>query len=308
MNTEEKNVMTIVTLARIVESTLWYCLPPRSANGFSKQDRDNRFLALTNLTAEHSPFYANCERNADAGKELFEMMKDFTEDVYGPNGRIVYLDMHDKVVVEPSLINELFTTVVKLRAYLEAFISSAIKFLKESGKLSDEFAELISTDIRYYHAFAGKVSCILIANKFGELNQTASIYMESYAKSHNGADPKNDPDFNVRNDPSFRMIENEFHELNTDMVTVLNSYGENDADFRYAREQIYADCEIFTGKKVTTDTKAYFQMFTSYLDKILTTTQTNLNQMFTAISLKMSETEEEPAKTEESAPAAEEAK
>lgn len=291
MNAEEKNVMTIVTLARIVESTLWYCLPPRNPNGFPKEERDNRYRALKALTSEGSPFFVNCERNGDTGKELYEDMQYFIEDVYGDPGRIVTVDLEGKLHVESSLILELFSQICKLRSFLEAFIVSAMKFLKDSGKLEPDFEELVNTDIRYYHCFAGKISCILISEKFVELNKSARVYTENYSKQHNGIDPNQDPEFDIKKDPAFRMAENEFHELNQDMITVLNSYGENDADFRFLRSQIYADCDLFTGKKATTDIDAYFRVFTSYFDKILASTQGNLNVLFSKMSTRMAEPE-----------------
>ena len=111
MTPEERNVMTIVTLARIVESTLWYCLPPRNASGFSKEERDNRYKALKALTSEGSPFYVNCEKNGDAGKELYEDMGYFIDDVYGNPGRIVTEDLDGKIHVESSLVLELFSSI-----------------------------------------------------------------------------------------------------------------------------------------------------------------------------------------------------
>lgn len=299
MNAEEKNVMTIVTLARIVESTLWYCLPPRNPNGFPKEERDNRYRALKALTSEGSPFSVNCERNGDTGKELYEDMQYFIEDVYGDPGRIVTVDLEGKLHVESSLILELFSQICKLRSFLEAFIVSAMKFLKDSGKLESDFEELVNTDIRYYHCFAGKISCILISEKFIELNKSARAYTENYSKQHNGIDPNQDPEFDIKKDPAFRMAENEFHELNQDMITVLNSYGENDADFRFLRSQIYADCDLFTGKKATTDIDAYFRVFTSYFDKILASTQGNLNVLFSKMSTQMAEPEAQAKPAEE---------
>lgn len=300
MNPEERNVMTIVTIARVVESTLWYCLPPRNTNGFSKEERDNRYKALKALTSEGSPFFVNCERNGDTGKEIFEEMNYFIEDVYGNPGRIVYEDLEGKIHVESSLVLELFSQICKIRSFLEAFINSGMKFLKENNKLTPDFEELVNTDIRYYHCFAGKISCILISNKFLELNKAAQTYTESYSKSHNGINPAQDPSFDIHNDPAFRMTENEFHELNQDMITVLNSYGENDGDFRYLRDQIYADCEIFTGKKTTTDIEAYFRVFTSYFDKILAATQGKLNVYFAQMSNQISnDVKNEAPKAEE---------
>lgn len=299
MNPEERNVMTIVTLARIVESTLWYCLPPRNTAGFPKEERDNRYKALKALTGEGSPFYVNCERNGDTGKELYEEMNYFIDDVYGNPGRIVTEDLEGRIHVESSLVLELFSQICKIRAFLEAFIQSAMKFLKESNKLSPDFEELVNTDIKYYHCFAGKISCMMIADKFLELNKSAKSYTESYSKQHNGINPTQDPEFNVRNDPAFRMAENEFHELNQDMITVLNSYGENDADFRYLRDQIYSDCDLFTGKKSTTDIDAYFRVFTSYFDKTLAATQGKLNVLFARMSNQMSESLQADEKKED---------
>ena len=105
----------------------------------------------------------------------------------------------------------LFSTIVNLRAYLEAFEGAALRALKEHNTLEPDFVDLINTDVRYYHAFAGKISCILISDKFIELNKNAQTYAQAYSKSHNGINPQQDPEFNVHNDPSFRMIENEFH-------------------------------------------------------------------------------------------------
>lgn len=294
MNNEEKNVMTVVTIARIVEATLWYCLPPR-AGSFSKDERDARFKALTALTAPGSPFYMNCDNNGETGKELKEEMQYFIEDVYGPNGRIVSLNLDESVRVETSLIIELFSNIVKLRGYLESFLKAALNELEKRGTLEDDFKELIMTDIRYFHAFAGKISCLLLSNKFMEINDMAKTLNDSYIKSHNGSDPRKDPEFSVTNDPSFRMLENEFHQINSDMNAVLNTYGNDgqDDEFKFARESVYGDCEIFTGKKQTTDIKAYFNIFTSYFDKILDSTQGRLNNMFQEFGKKLNEVEPE---------------
>jgi hypothetical protein len=300
MNDEERNVMTILTLARIVESTLSYCVVSKNAV-FTKEERQNRYEALKSLTAEGTPFDANCQTNGDAGKELREMMDYFIDDVYGDPGRIVTLDIQGNVQVEQSLTIELFSNIVKLRAYLEAFLVSGLNFLKANQKLEPEFESLIQTDIRYYHAYAGKISCLLISAKFLELNQNANTYTDSYSKAHNGIDPHQDPEFNVRNDPSFRMLENEFHELNQDMVNVLNTYGNEDEEFKHAREQVYNDCDIFSGKKQTTDINAYFNIFCGYFDRILQATQNPLNGMFMKVGQELSAYESEAQKKAQAA-------
>jgi hypothetical protein len=289
MNNEEKNVMTIVTIARIVESSLWYCLPPRNGS-FSADERGARYKALSALTGEGSPFSLNCDNNGETGKQLKENMQYFIEDVYGPNGRMVTVGIDNVVRVESSLILELFDSIVKLRGYLESFLHAAIAELRKRNALSDQFENLINTDIRYFHAFAGKVSCVLISNKFMEINQMARTLTENYSKTHNGMNPQNDPEFNIENDPSFRMLENEFHQINSNMNAVLNTYGTEDApdeEFRFARQNVYSDCDLFSGKKQTTDINAFFNVFTSYFDKILEKTQNTLNQMFIDVGKEM---------------------
>lgn len=277
---EEKNVLTILTIARIVENTLWYCLPPKSEEGFSVEERKQRGVALKALTAEGSPFAANCNNNGDNGKKLREDLEYFIEDVYSDPGRIVTVDINNKVHVESSLILELFSSIVALRIRLEAFLAAAKEMLKQRDAYSDEFAKLLETDLRYYHCFAGKISCMLIAQKFLDLNKNAQTYAQSYSKQHGGINPNEDPNFNVKNDPSFRMLENEFHELNNDMVLILNNYGEEGSDFAYARAKVYSDCKIFTGEKKTTDPEAFFKMFASYFDRMLALDQPALNRLF----------------------------
>ena len=290
--------MTIVTIARIVEASLWYCLPPRNGS-FDVKERDARFKALTALTSQGSPFSMNCDNNGEAGKDLKETMQYFIEDVYGENGRIVSVGLDNAVKVESSLVLELFDTIVKLRGYLESFLKAALVELKKRNTLESDFEELIHTDIRYFHAFAGKVSCILITNKFMEINDMARTLNENYVKTHNGADPRKDPEFNLENDPSFRMLENEFHQINSDMNAVLNTYGNDgtDEEFKYARESVYSDCDIFTGKKQTTNLNAFFNIFTSYFDKIIDATQGQLNNMFAAFGKKLRDesTQAQPA-------------
>lgn len=296
MNNEEKNVMTILTIARVVESSLWYCLPPRNGS-FDPKEREARFKALTALTSEGSPFSLNCDNNGEVGKALKENMQYFIEDVYGENGRIVSVGLDNVVRVESSLILELFDDIVKLRGYLESFLHAALTELKKRDVLSKEFEEIVKLDIKYFHSFAGKISCILLSNKFLEINQMAKTLNENYSKTHNGANPQGDPEFNVENDPSFRMLENEFHQINSNMNAVLNSYGTDqdpDEEFRFARENVYSDCDIFSGKKQTTDINAYFRLFTSYFDKILEKTQGALNQMFINIGSEMKADQKAP--------------
>lgn len=304
MNNEEKNVMTIVTIARIVESSLWYCLPPQSGS-FSVDERKARYTALTALTTEGSPFATNCDNNGEVGKSLKEDMQYFIEDVYGNPGRIVTVGLDNSVKVEQSLVLELFDTIVKLRGYLESFLKAALNSLRERGTLESDFEELINMDIRYFHSFSGKISCILIVNKFMEINDMAKTLTENYRKTHNGQLPNGDKDFSFENDPSFNMLQNEFHQINSNMNAVLNSYGADgsDPEFKYARDSVYEDAQIFTGKKQTNNIDAYFNLFTSYFDKILDATQSKLNNMFIEFGKKLKDSTEQ---TSESQPKVEE--
>lgn len=279
MNLAERNVTTILTIARIVENSLIYCLPPTRPEGFSKEYREKQGKALKALTTKGSPFAVNCANNGDAGKQLAEDMEYFIEDVYGESGRIVRVDINGHVEVEKSLVLELFSTIVKLRLYLEGFLSSAIRYLKEHNELEELFEKTVQSDIRFYHSLAGKISSILIYNKFLEINENANTYMKAYSKNHGGADPRKDSDFNVDDDPSVRMLKNEFHILNQDMVNVLNTYN-GDEEFKFARQSLYSDCELFTGKKKPTDLKAFQGIFTSYFDKIIRETEKPTNDLF----------------------------
>lgn len=289
MNNEEKNVMTIVTLARVVEATLWYILPPTHGT-FSADERQKRYVALTTLTAPGSPFATNCDSNGETGKNLKEEMQYFIEDVYGNSGRkIVSVGLDNVVKVEPSLVVELFSSIVRLRGYLESFLKAALKVLRERNLLESDFEELVNTDIKYFHSFAGKVSCVLLSSKFLEINKMARSLNENYSKTHGGMNPQNDPNFSVENEPSFRMLESEFHQINNDMNAVLNTYGNDpvDSEFKFARDSVYNDCEIFTGKKQTTDIDAYFNIFNSYFDSIIESNQAKLNKMFADIGKKI---------------------
>lgn len=283
MNIAERNVVTILTIARIVENTLAYCLPTNNPAGFSKEHRERQGKALRALTGKGSPFAVNCANNGDAGKQLAEDMEYFIEDVYGEPGRIVTVDINGHVDVEKSLTIELYSTIVKLRLYLEGFLTSALKYLREHNLLEESFEKTVQSDLRLYHALAGKIGSILIYNKFLEINENANTYMQSYSKSHNGIDPRKDSHFNVDDDPSVRMLKNEFHTLNQDLVNALNTYND-DEDFKFARQSLYSDCEIFTGKKKPTDIKAFQSIFTGYFDKIIRTAEKPTNDLFLALT------------------------
>ncbi len=285
MNLAERNVATILTLARLVENSLVYCV--KRPEPFSAEDRRKRGNVLQNLTRPSTPFAVNCEKNGEQGKKLAEDMKYFIEDVYGDPGRIVTVDINDNVHVEQSLTIELFSTIVHLRLYLEGFLKSALQYLKESNQLEESFAKAVSSDIRLYHALAGKIGSQMIYDKFIEVNENASTYMQSYSKSHGGIDPRKDKDFKVDDDPSVRMLKNEFHELNQDLVNVLNTYGEDDEEFRFARQSLYADCELFTGQKKPTDLKAFRQLFVGYFDKIIRQAEKESNDCFRSLGDEM---------------------
>lgn len=282
MNPAERNVVTILTIARLVENTLAYCTPSQNTH-FSAEDRKRRGEALKSLTAKNTPFAVNCENNGEQGKKLAEDMEYFIEDVYGENGRIVSVDLNQNVRVEQSLTIELFTTIVRLRLFLEGFLTSAEAFLKKENLLEPVLADCIHADVRLYHALAGKICSTLLFNKFIEINQNANTYAQSYSKSHGGIDPRKDSHFSIDDDPSVRMLKNEFKELNQDLVNVLNTYGNDDEEFRFARQSLYADCELFTGKKHPTDIDAFRRIFTSYFDKIVRSEEGRVNNCFKAL-------------------------
>ncbi len=292
MNDAERNIMTILTVARIVENALEYCMPSRNPDGFSVADRRSKGEALVALTGEGTPFYVNCFNNGETGDKLYENMSYFIDDVFGENGRIVSVDIHNRVNVEQSLIVDLFTEIVDLRLYLEAFLKSGLRFLRENDMLEPEFEELVNLDMRYYHSLAGKISCQLIVDKFLELNENANSYAQAYSKSHGNIDPHRDPNFNPDDDPSVRMLKNEFHNINQAMVNVLNSYGEDDPEFRFARDDVYSESEVFSGKRKPMDTKAYFNVYRTHFDRIIAKTQPELNTKYQAMARDLRDFEE----------------
>jgi hypothetical protein len=283
MNIEERNVMSIVNLSRIIENSLKYVENPTSKS-FVEEERVTLYKALKGLTGKGTPFFENCARNGEFGKELMEDMTYYIEDVYSKDGRIVHSDLQGKVSVETSLVVELFTTIVKLRARLEIFCDKGAEFLKGRKQLDPEIEKLIQDDKRYFHAYAGKLSAVLLANKANEANATVAAFAKSYSKEHGNIDPRKDPEFKPDQDPSVRMVRNEFHELNEDMVMVLNSYGEQDPDFRFARENTYHDCQIFNGQMETTNPEQFFQLFTSYFNDIIGYTGSEVNTEFRKVS------------------------
>ena len=228
-----------------------------------------------------------------------EDTKYFIEDVYDDPGRIVTVDLHGKVNVEKSLIVELYTTIVTLRNGLEAFLLSALKFLKDNNSLEESFETTIKNEIRYYHSFASKVGTILLSRKFIEINENANTYAQSYSKSHGNIDPRKDPKFNPDDDPSIRMLKNEFRKLNIALLTVLNNYDKDDEEFRFARNNVLSDSEIFSGKKLPTDVNAFFGIYTSYFDKIINNSRKEAEEGVHSLSADLREFEAARTKAKE---------
>lgn len=298
MNEAERNVTSIMAIARVVANALTYCLDDGTVN-FTKEDRDRKCRIIKSMSGPNTPFAVNCEKNGEIGKKLAEDTKYFIEDVYDDPGRIVTVDLHGKVNVEKSLIVELYTTIVTLRNGLEAFLLSALKFLKDNNSLEESFETTIKNEIRYYHSFASKVGTILLSRKFIEINENANTYAQSYSKSHGNIDPRKDPKFNPDDDPSIRMLKNEFRKLNIALLTVLNNYDKDDEEFRFARNNVLSDSEIFSGKKRPTDVNAFFGIYTSYFDKIINNSRKEAEEGVHSLSADLREFEAARTKAKE---------
>lgn len=292
---EERNIMTIINIERIVVESLKYVDNPKNPN-FSQQERSSFLQILTNLTSVGSPFEVNCTNNGEFGSKLKEDMAYFIEDVFSDDGRIVRKDLNDKVIVEESLVKELYGTICNLRLRLEIIVEAGIKLLKDNKKLDKEVEELVSLDNKFFHSVAAKIGSKILITTFDELNQASRIYYESYSRSHGGIDPHSDKNFNPSDDANIRMLENEFKQINQDLVNVINLYKEADNQFLSAKENLYEDFQIFSGKKKTTNFQSFTNLFVSYFDKIVAGVSPLLDNAYNIVGSELQKFDEEMMK------------
>lgn len=277
MNKEEFGVLEFLNIGRILSDCLDYCLVQGDNNRFSLDVRTNLGNRLKQLTREKSNFAVNCDNNGDNGKKYKEEIAYFIEDVFSDDGRIVSTTIDKKVHVEQSLTIELLTSIVRLRLYTESFISAGLKLLKERNLLDADFQNLINSDFLNYHSKASKIASIMLANKFFEYRRNVSQVIKDYSRTHGGADPKDDPEFKLTDDPSIRMLRNEFEEISKDLNTVLH-FGDDIEAFKAARQKVYDDFPFFSGKKRPTDVQTFINMFCSYFDGLIAFSQAQLQR------------------------------
>ena len=277
MNKEEFGVLEFLNIGRILSDCLDYCLSQGDDSHYNPEMRTNLGNRLKQLTREKGNFDINCDNNGDNGKLFKEEMGYFIEDVFADDGRIVSLTLDKKVHVEQSLVIELLTSIIKLRVYAESFITAGVKLLKEKNLLDNDFENLIKADMLNYHAKASKISSILLSNKFFEYRKNVQQVIQDYAKSHGGADPRKDPEFKLDDDPSIRMLRNEFEEISKDLNTAMH-FGDDIEEFKLARQKVYDDFPFFSGKKRPTDVRVFINMFCSYFDRLIATSQMDLQK------------------------------
>ena len=289
---EERNIMTIINIGRIVVDSLKYVDNPKNPN-FSQEDRQSFFQLLNNLTSVGSPFEVNCTNNGEFGAKLKEDMTYFIEDVFSDDGRIVRKDLNDHVIVEESLVKELYGTICNLRLRLELIVDAGLKMLEENKKLDKEVKELVELDNKFFHSVCAKIGSKLLVTTFDELNQASRMYFESYSRSHGGIDPHSDPNFNPTDDANIRMLENEFKQINQDLVNVIGSYKEADTQFLSAKDNLYDDFQVFSGKKKTTNFQSFANLFVSYFDKIVAGVNPLLNNAYNIVGTELQKFDEE---------------
>ncbi len=275
MNKEEFGVLEFLNIGRILSDCLDYCLTNGDANRFNVETRTNLGNRIKQLTREKSNFSVNCENNGESGKLYKDELTYFIEDVFGEDGRIISVTREGKIHVEESLVIELLTSIVKLRLYTESFINAGMKLLNEKRLLDSDFENLVKNDLLHYHSKAAKVASILLANKFAEYRKNVQQVLSDYSRTHGGKDPKDDPEFKLDDDPSIRMLRNEFEEISKDLNTVLH-FGDDNEEFKAASQKIHDDFPFFSGKKRPTDTQVFINMFISYFDKLIAVSQAAL--------------------------------
>lgn len=292
---EERNIMTIINIGRIVVDSLKYVDNPHNQN-FSQEERKTFLEILTNLTSVGSPFEVNCTNNGEFGTKLKEDMSYFIEDVFSDDGRIVKKDLNDKVIVEESLVKELYGTICNLRLRLELIVDAGIKMLEENKKLDKEVKELFDLDKKFFHSVGAKIGSKILVTTFDELNQASRVYFESYSRSHGGIDPHSDPNFNPSDDANIRMLENEFKQINQDLVNVIGSYKEADSQYLSAKDDLFNDFQVFSGQKKTTNFQSFANLFVSYFDKIVAGVSPLLNNAYNIVGTELQKFDEEMMK------------
>ncbi len=281
MNKEEFGVLEFLNIGRVLSDCLDYCLSQGEDGKYSLEIRTNLGNRLKQLTREKSNFDINCDNNGDNGKQFKEEMGYFIDDVFSDNGRIVSITLDKKVHVEQSLVIELLTSIIKLRVYTESFINAGLKLLKDRDLLDADFENLVRADMLNYHSKASKVASIMLSNKFFEYRKNVQQVIQDYSRTHGGADPRKDPEFKLDDDPSIRMLRNEFEEISKDLNTAMH-FGDDIEEFKLARQKVYDDFSFFSGKKRPTDVRVFINIFCTYFDRLIAVSQAEL-QRYSAI-------------------------
>lgn len=307
MNKEEFGVLEFLNIGRIISDCIDYCMTNGDENRFNPETRANIGNRLKQLTREKSNFDINCENNGESGQKYKEELNYFIDDVFSDEGRIVSLTREGKLHVEESLVIELLTSIVKLRVYTESFINAGMKLLKERNLLDPDFENLVNTDLLNYHAKGSKIASIMLANKFAEYRKNVQQIVNDYSRTHGGKNPKDDPDFKLEDDPSIRMLRNEFEEISKDLNTILR-FGDDNEEFKSARQKVYDDYAFFSGKKRPTDVQVFINMFVSYFDKLIAESQVALQRYSQVVNEQTKQFVEDLKKERENQPAEEQAK
>ncbi len=222
MNLQTRYVMAIYEIGVIIRDTLEYVLPPiDQEKGYSIDLYKQRKMMISHLIEENSPFVAFCQNNSQiaskedpnmtVGNKISTQVKEFVEDVYGDDSRIVKID-HDKVVVESSLILQLVDYIVGLHETIsDVCLGFKASFEKEGG-LEPELTELLEKDDPFYRAAAFRGVAHLFNVKFAEYNNAVRTYINQ-EKEKEGVDPSTKPGFDPKVDPSCAFIANEMNRV-----------------------------------------------------------------------------------------------
>lgn len=235
MNQETRYALAFYEMSIVIRDSLEYAVPNAS---FQVEAYKNRKEMISHLLEEKSPIIYFCNNNGEVGTKILSQVRDFYDDVYSNESRIVKID-HDKVVVESSLHVQLLDYIVGLH---ETFTDICIGFktqFEKDGKLEEGFAKLIEVDDRFYRSLAIRTILLNTNAKFMEFNAAVKSYVESTVKA-TGVDPRTQEGFDPSVDPSVKFINNEMGKL-IGFFRFVKSHNHSQFDPQFVA--IFDECE-----------------------------------------------------------------
>jgi hypothetical protein len=254
MNEQTRYVMAIYELGAIIRDSMEYLLPP-GEKGYSVEIYKQRKEMISHLIVDNSPFMLFCKQNTTQvkdsdqtiGDKISSQVKEFVNDVYADDGRIVKID-HDKVVVETSLTLQLMDYIIGLHETLSDVCLGFRDSFQKAGTLEDDFSELLTVDDPFYRAVAFRSVASVFVMKFAEYNNAIRSYI-AQEREKNGVDPSTQPGFDPKVDPSCAFISNEMNRV-VGFFNFLRQHNKSkDVIFLSSIDKMGEDFHYFDGSK-----------------------------------------------------------